>query len=70
MKTFDNDVLFNDLHDLTNQQFKGWYMKAFYKLGKDEVLKLASVARADGKDKARYFSKLLKEKLNEVSANG
>lgn len=58
--TYDNDLLFEELRDLTNGAFRGWYMKMFYSLGKDEVLRLASIARADGKDKQRYFSKLLK----------
>lgn len=70
MKNYDNDVLFVELSDLTNPMFKAWYMKAFYLLGKDEVLKLASIAKADGKDKKKYFSKLLKTamaKKNEKS---
>lgn len=65
MGSFDNDWLFADLADLTNSQFKGWYMKAFFTLGKDEVLKLASIARADGKDKKKYFSVLIKNAMNE-----
>lgn len=70
MKNYDNDVLFANLGDLTNQTFKAWYMKAFYALGKDEILKIASIARADGKDKRRYFSKLLKEALIKKESNG
>lgn len=69
MKKFDNDVLYEDLGDLINHEvdkvtgrsWRDWYMRTFYKLGKDEVLRLASIARADGKHKKRYFSKLLKD---------
>ena len=58
---FDNDALYGMLPDLVNDQFKSWYCKRFYEIGKDEVLKLASVARADAKTNPRgYFSVLLK----------
>lgn len=61
-KQYDNDHLFEMLSDLCNNQFKAWYCKMFYKLGKDKVLALASIARADAKtDKRRYFSYLLKQ---------
>jgi len=58
---YDNDKLFEILSDLVNPQFRAWYCKRFYALGKDEVLKRASIARADGKDKRKYFSVLLKK---------
>ncbi len=58
---YDNDHLFEQLKDLVNPQFRAWYCKRFYKLGRDRVLQLASIARADGKQPARLFSKLLKE---------
>lgn len=57
---YDNDHLYDQLGDLVNNQFKGWYMKQFYRLGKDKVLVLASQAKADGKYPAKLFSKLLK----------
>lgn len=60
-KSFDNDSLFEELSDLTNPQFRGWYCKMFYKLGRAEVLKIASIAKADGKDPKRLFSMLLKK---------
>lgn len=60
-KTYDNDRLYDDLGDLVNPQFRAWYCKSFYRLGKDRVLVLASQARADGNDKRRLFSKLLKQ---------
>ena len=55
------DQLFRELQDLVNPQFKAWYCKMFYKLGRDKVIVLASLARADGYDQRRYFSKLLKQ---------
>lgn len=65
---YENDHLFEQLSDLVNQQYRAWYMKLFYKLGKDKVLKLASVARADAKSNPRgYFSKLLKTEANNIS---
>jgi hypothetical protein len=63
IKLYDNDYLFVELNDLVNEQYRAWYMSAFYKLGKDLVLKLASIARADGKNQPRYFSYLIKQEL-------
>jgi hypothetical protein len=73
-KKYDNDHLYDQLDEFINKEvdpvtgrnWKDWYLKVFYKLGKDEVLKIASIAKADGKDKKRYFSKLLKEKYKEL----
>lgn len=58
---YDNDYLYKDLSGLVNDSFKPWYMKQFYRLGKDRVLVLAAQARADGKNPARLFSSLLKK---------
>lgn len=74
MKKFDNDELFEmqEVQEVINKQinpqtgkpqWKGWYMKTFYKLGREEILKLAAIARADGGNKQKHFSKLLKEAL-------
>ena len=60
---YDNDYLFKDLGDLVNERFKPWYMKEFYRLGKEKVLILASQAKADGKYPAKLFSKLLKNSV-------
>lgn len=57
---YDNDVLFNELTDLVNPQFRAWYCKQFYRLGKTKVLELASTAKADGRDPRKLFSTLLK----------
>lgn len=54
------DQLYSELGDLVNPLFKPWYCKMFYKIGRENVLLLASKARADGYDKRKYFSRLLK----------
>lgn len=59
-KTFDNDRLYEQLSDLVNPQYRAWYCKMFYKLGKDKVLTLASQARNDGKNPPKLFSHLLR----------
>ena len=58
---YDNDKLYELLSDLVNPQFKSWYMKQFYRIGRERVLILASQARADGKKPSRLFSLLLKQ---------
>lgn len=55
------DYLFEELNDLVNSDFKPWYCKQFYRLGRKKVEILASQARADGFNKAKLFSKLLKQ---------
>jgi hypothetical protein len=66
-KTYDNDQLFEMLTDLVNPQYRAWYCGLFYKLGKERVLRLASVARADAKTNPRgYFSKLLKTEAKNI----
>jgi hypothetical protein len=57
---YEADHLFNQLTDLVNPQFRAWYCKRFYALGKDRVLILASQARADGRDPRKLFSTLIK----------
>lgn len=59
----EQDILFSDLSDLTNVIFKAWYCQAFGKLGREKVLRLASEARSDGRNKPRYFSYLIKQEL-------
>lgn len=58
---YDNDYLYEQNSDLVNNQFKAWYMKQFYRLGKERVMILAAQARADGKQPAKLFSLLLKK---------
>lgn len=70
-KKYDNDHLFEQLSDLVNVQFRAWYCRQFYRLGRDQVLRLASVARADAKrDSRKYFSVLLKNCKSPGAAGG
>jgi hypothetical protein len=59
-KEFDNDILFSELSDLVNPQFKAWYCRRFYLLGREKVLQFASQARVDGKNPPKLFSHLIK----------
>lgn len=58
---WEADNLFAQLSDLVNERFRAWYISNFYRLGRDRVLQLASIARADGRNKPAYFSRLLKD---------
>lgn len=60
-KKWDVDHLFDQYPDLVNPQFKAWYCKMFYRLGKDRVMQLASLARQDGHNSRKYFSHLLRK---------
>lgn len=55
------DNLIVELNELITPAFKAWYCKQFYRLGRERVLRLAAIAKADGFDQRKYFSKLLKE---------
>lgn len=55
-----SDMLYSQLKDLVNEQFKKWYLKQFNRIGYRKVLEIASEARADGKDPRKLFSMLLK----------
>lgn len=64
---YENDQLFEMLTDLVNPTYRAWYCGLFYKLGRERVLRLASVARADAKTNPRgYFSKLLKTEAKNI----
>lgn len=54
------DYLFEQFPDLVSEQFKPWYCHHFHRLGRERVFVLASQARADGFDKRKLFSHLLK----------
>lgn len=56
-----NNTLLEETKDLINPKFSQWYRKRFTELGKDRVLQLASIARADGKNPPRLFNYLLKK---------
>lgn len=63
VKTLDleaSNKLYMELSDLVNENFKLWYLKMFNRLGYQQVLHLASQARADGKNPRKLFSFLLK----------
>lgn len=55
------NVLVRECSDLINPKFKNWYCRIFYKLSNEVVLRLASIARADGQNKQKLFSYLLKK---------
>lgn len=61
VSSLEVDYIYSQLGDLINEQFKPWYCKQIKRLGREQIYKLASVARADAKQNAsRYFSTLLK----------
>lgn len=62
-KKYDCDYLYEDLSSLVNDSFKSWYIKCFYQLGKERVLQLASVAKADGEKPQKLFAYLLKKEM-------
>jgi hypothetical protein len=65
LSTVEIDRLFSDLGNLVNQQFKPWYCRVFYRIGRSKALELAAVAKSDGFNPPRLFSKLLKEANND-----
>lgn len=64
-KYHQTDVLYSDCQDIINPRFRDWYLKTFYRLGRQTVLRLAKIARADGNDPARLFSYFLRRELCE-----
>lgn len=67
-KLYDEDVLFLELKDLVSDEFRAWYIKCFYTIGRKKTLELASQAMAEGKDKKKLFSFLLKKEASSVKA--
>lgn len=65
-KVYDEDILFGELHDLVSDEFRAWYIKCFYKLGRQKTLELASQALVEGKNKKRLFSYLLKKEIKNA----
>lgn len=59
------DIGLGDYKDVMHPDFYRWYCKAWYKLGRAKFDQLASVARADGKEPAKLFSKLVKAELQK-----
>ena len=64
-KVYDEDILFSELGELVSDEFRAWYIKCFYKLGREKTLELASQALVDGKNKKRLFSYLLKKEVSK-----
>jgi len=54
------DLVFVEVQDLTCPAYRAWYCKMIHRLGRDKILRLASIARQDGNDPARLFSYLIK----------
>lgn len=57
------DIALSEYQDLIPTDFYKWHCKVFYKLGRERYARLASQARADGKNPARLFSFLLNKEL-------
>lgn len=76
-KKYDNDWLYEapELKEVINRDpnYKGWYMRKFWQVGKDEVLKLASIVTKDTEDKLirkKRFTKLLNESSKKLQSAG
>lgn len=67
-KEYDEDLLFSELGDLVSDEFRAWYIKCFYSIGRKKTLELASQAITEGKDKKKLFSFLLKKELSNGKA--
>lgn len=64
-KVYDEDLLFTELSELVSDEFRAWYIKCFYKLGREKTLELASQALTEGKNKKKLFSYLLKKEASK-----
>lgn len=65
-KVYDEDILFSELNELVSDEFRAWYIKCFYTLGRTKTLEIASQAMLDGKDKKKLFSYLLKKETKNA----
>ena len=62
---YDCDKLYSDYKELVgDSRFKAYYVNAFYKLGKDTVERLASIAKADG---VNNFGWLVSKELDKTT---
>lgn len=67
-KYMEVNVLYEDLSDLVNEKYRGWYCKTFFELGRERVQRMASEARADAtQDKRKLFSHMLKEAIKTTT---
>lgn len=57
------DLALQDNSDLISSEFNAWYCKCIKKIGVAKFYELAASARQNGKNKARYFSWLLKRAM-------
>lgn len=63
------DYVIDQIGDLiTMPELKPWYCKAVYMLGMDQVLRMASTARSDGKVPAKFFSYMINRELKKHRA--
>lgn len=60
-KIYETDFIYSDLSDLVNDQYRAWYCSKIHAIGRDRIMILAAQARADGKDKKKLFSHLLRK---------
>ena len=65
-KKYDCDYLADDLSALIDDGYRKWFIKRFFLLGKEEVLKLASIAYADGANPKRLFIFLVGREYNKL----
>jgi len=68
--TIDNrekeiDFLLEDHADLITDNYRKWFAKRFYKLDKETIIKLAAVAKADGKTPGRLFAHLINKEYQK-----
>ena len=61
----DIDLLYEDLKELCNSDYRLWYCKQFNIIGRERVLILASQARADGTDSKKLFSHLIRKEVKK-----
>ena len=55
------DMLLEECKDVINPDYKKWFAKAFQTMEANQVLKLASQAKADGRDPERLFCYLIRK---------
>lgn len=64
---YDCDELYEMYSHLCgDSRFKPYYTGAFYKLGKESVMRIASMAKSEGKDPARVFGIKIKQALKSM----
>lgn len=65
---YECDELYEQLSDLVGDtRFRAFYIKAFYKLGRREVLKLASICRQEHQKPANAFGWKIRQAMSSGS---